>query len=353
MVAVPIALMVLIVVVDVLAPPHIHLGPLLVAAPALTASFAGPRLTAVVAALAVVAQAVIALLRDRDKLFSANHQAQILALVLVGAILVVFCAVRERRTEELRQVRYVSESAQRLVVRPLPKRIGPLRVASMYLAAEAEAQIGGDLYAASRTGSAARLIIGDVRGKGMPTVGDAAVLLGAFRGASHRDMPLSDLAAYLDGSISRNLTQPDGTEQPGETFATAVLLDIPDAGGRFEMVQCGHPPPVLVRKGGVTTAEAHPPGPPLGLGDLEPPHYRVNAFEFQAGDLLVLYTDGVTEARDSEGSFYPLVERVADWTDCDPDALLQNLRRDLLDHVGGHLDDDAAVIAIERMPVPG
>ena len=152
MLAIPIALMVLIIVVDVLAPPFIHLGPLLVAAPALTASFAGPRMTGLIAALAVLAQAVIAVLRDRDELFSANHQAQIVALVLVGTSLVIFCTVRERREKELKQVRYVSETAQRLILRPLPKKLGPLRVASMYLAAEAEARVGGDLYAAARTG---------------------------------------------------------------------------------------------------------------------------------------------------------------------------------------------------------
>ena len=352
MVAVPVVLMALIVVVDVLAPPHIHLGPLLVAAPAVTASFAGPRLTGAIAALAVAAQAVIALLRDRDELFSANHQAQILALILVGVSLVIFCAVRERHARELRQVRYVSERAQRLVLRPLPKRIGPLRVASMYLAAEAEAHIGGDLYAAARTGSATRLIIGDVRGKGMPAVGDAAVLLGAFRGVAHRHTPLPDLAAYLDGSISWNLVEPDESEQRGETFVTAALFDIPDVGGTVAMIRCGHPPPVLVREGSVTTPGPGRPGPPLGLGELESPHYPVDEFELEPGDILLLHTDGVTEARDSEGTFYPLTERIADWTGCAPAALLENLRRDLLDHVGGHLGDDAAVIAIERMPAP-
>ena len=176
--------MVAVVVVDVLAPPDIHLGPLLVAAPAITASFAGPWGTGLVAALAVVAQGIIAVLRDRDNLFSANHQAQIAALILVGSSLVVFCVLRERRANELTQVRYVAETAQRVVLRPLPTRIGPLKVASAYLAAEAEAQIGGDLYAAVRAGSGTRLIIGDVRGKGMTAVGDAALLLGAFRAAA-------------------------------------------------------------------------------------------------------------------------------------------------------------------------
>jgi serine phosphatase RsbU (regulator of sigma subunit) len=351
MLAIPIALMVLIIVVDVLAPPFIHLGPLLVAAPALTASFAGPRMTGLIAALAVLAQAIIAVLRDRDELFSANHQAQIVALVLVGTSLVIFCTVRERREKELKQVRYVSETAQRLILRPLPKKLGPLRVASMYLAAEAEARVGGDLYAAARTDTSTRLLIGDVRGKGMPAVGDAALLLGAFRASAHRRGPLAELAAHLDGSVSWNLSEPDEKDDSaGETFITASILEIPDAESRVDMIECGHPPPIVVRNGRVTTIDHYQPAPPLGLGELAPVRYRVDGFKFEAGDLMLLYTDGITEARDDQGAFYPLAERVTSWTGCHPSAFLQHIKRDLLDHVGGHLNDDAALIAIERLP---
>ncbi|MEV8596316.1 PP2C family protein-serine/threonine phosphatase [Streptomyces sp. NPDC052012] len=352
MVAVPIAMIVAVVVIDVLAPPHIHLGPLLVAAPAVTASFAGPRTTGLVAALAVAAQAIIGVLRDRDELFSANHQAQILALVLVGGCLVLFCVVRERRARELSQVRYVSETAQRVVLRPLPQRIGPLRVASRYIAAEPEAYIGGDLYAAARTGSGTRLIVGDVRGKGMTAVGDAALLLGAFRGAAHRQATLVELVTYLDGSVCWDLAEPGETDRSGETFITAAILDIPDRGHTVDMIDCGHPPPVLLRDGRATAVPARQPAPPLGLGSMTTRPYAVDTFTFEAGDLLLLYTDGVVEARDAAGTFYPLIERITGWTDSDPESFLRRLRRDLLDHVGGRLGDDAAMIAIGRASTP-
>ncbi|MFG2498560.1 PP2C family protein-serine/threonine phosphatase [Streptomyces sp. NPDC048441] len=348
LVAIPIAWIVAVSVIDVLAPPGIHLGPLLVAAPAITASFGGPRTVGLVATLAVVAQATIGVLRNKDTLLSANHQAQIIALVLVGASLVIFCVLRDRRARELTQVRYVSETAQRVVLPPLPKHLGPLRVASLYLAAEAEAQIGGDLYAAARTASGTRLIVGDVRGKGMTAVGDAALLIGAFRAAAHRQASLGELVAYLDGSVCWNLTEPGETDRSGETFITAVILDIPDGDGRVEMVACGHPPPIVLRNGRPTTMDAPQPAPPLGLGELARPRYRVDSFPFEPGDLLLLYTDGVTEARDSTGAFYPLAERITGWPENDPDAFLRRFRRDLLRHVGGHLNDDAALIAIER-----
>ncbi|MFJ5517132.1 PP2C family protein-serine/threonine phosphatase [Streptomyces griseoluteus] len=352
LVAIPVAWIVAVSVIDILAPPDIHLGPLLVAAPAITASFGGPWMVGLVAALAVIAQTVIGLLRDPDALLSSNHQAQIVALIVVGICLVIFCVVRDRRARELEQVRYVSETAQRVVLPSLPRRLGPLRAASLYLAAEAEARIGGDLFAAVRTTSGTRLMVGDVRGKGLTAVNDAALLLGAFRGAAHRQAGLGELVAYLDRSVCWDLMEPGETSRYGETFITAAVLDIPDHGGRVRMISCGHPPPIVLRDRRPTTLEASRPSPPLGLGELSRPHYRVDSFALEPGDLLLLYTDGVTEARDSTGTFYPLAERITGWSEDDPDAFLSRLRRDLLHYVGGHLNDDAAVIAVQRPATP-
>ncbi len=106
MVAIPIAWILAVCVVDVLVPPDIHPGPLLVAAPAITPLFGGPRTVGLVAVLAVIGQtAVGVLLRDPDELLSASHEARIAALVLVGTSLVIFCVLRERRAKELAQVR--------------------------------------------------------------------------------------------------------------------------------------------------------------------------------------------------------------------------------------------------------
>ncbi|MGW2209739.1 PP2C family protein-serine/threonine phosphatase [Streptomyces sp. NPDC001781] len=348
LITIPIAWILAVSVTDVLVPPHIHLGPLLVAAPAITPLFGGPWTVGLVATLAVIAQTVIGVLRDPGGLLSANHQAQVIALVVVGVSLVVFCVVRERRAKELTQVRYVSETAQRVVLPPLPGRLGPLRAASLYLAAEAEARIGGDLYAVARTTSSTRLIVGDVRGKGMTAVSDAALLLGAFRVAAHRDAGLSQLVAYLDRSVCWDLMEPGEAGSYGEAFITATVLDIPDREGPVQMISCGHPPPIVLREGRPRTMTAPHPAPPLGLGDLTGPSYHVESFSFLPGDLLLLYTDGVTEARDPAGTFYPLAERIAGWTEDDPEAFLLRFRSDLLHHVGGHLDDDAAMVVVQR-----
>ncbi|WP_051095293.1 PP2C family protein-serine/threonine phosphatase [Streptomyces sp. LaPpAH-108] len=342
----PVALIVVITVVDLRVPTDIHLGPALVIAPALTPSLAGPRTTAFVGALALAAQALIGF--QHGGIGTTNHIVQLVTLAVLCAILVVYSVVRERRKAQLAQVRSVAEAAQHVLMWPLPEQIGPLRIASLYLAAEDEAQIGGDLYAVTPGEGAVRVLIGDVRGKGLPAIGEAALLLGAFRESAHRHMPLGELATALDRSITRYAAELDTPEEAGERFATALLVEIPEGDAITLMTSCGHPPPLLLSPGHHVTVPSLHPSPPLGVhGDAD---HTVDAFALAPGDTLLLYTDGVIEARDAQGRFYPLADRVARWTDDTPEALMHHLRRDLLAHVGGRLGDDAALVAVHRAP---
>ncbi|MEV8557471.1 PP2C family protein-serine/threonine phosphatase [Streptomyces sp. NPDC051917] len=343
----PITLIVVITVVDVQAPTNIHLGPALVIAPAITPSFAGPRTTAAVGALALAAQTLIGF--THGGIGTPNHIVQIITLAVLTGTLVLYSALRERRQAQLAQVRTVAEAAQHVLMWPLPEQIGPLRIASLYLAAEDEAQIGGDLYAATRCDGAVRVLIGDVRGKGLPAIGEAALLLGAFRESAHRHIPLEELATLLEQSVTRYAADLDPPEEAGERFATALLVEIPDRGPVTRMTSCGHPPPLLLSPGHAVTVPSLHPSPPLGVhGNCE---HTLDVFSFEPGDTLLLYTDGVVEARDARGRFYPLTERAALWTDDAPEALMHHVRRDLLTHAGGRLDDDAALIALHRTAV--
>ncbi|WP_058043105.1 PP2C family protein-serine/threonine phosphatase [Streptomyces roseifaciens] len=349
LVAVPLGLIALVMFVDLLTPPDIHLGPLLVAAPAISAAIGGPVLTAVIGALAVTAQVVIGIFHGG--LETPNHQAQIAALLLISVFLVLFRRAREQREQELSQARWVAEVAQRVLLRPVPTRLGPLRIASMYVAAEAEARIGGDLYAAARTVHGTRVMIGDVRGKGLPTIGDAASLLGAFRAAAHRNPPLPRLVAHLQNATYWDMAEPADDRTTGEGFITAAVLDIPDDQPVLRLINCGHPPPLVLSDGKVTTLTVADPALPLGLaGGLTEDDYESESFPYRAGDVLLLYTDGVIETRDAGGGFYPLADRVAAWQETDPDRLVQRLHRDLLAYAGGAMADDVAVMALERLP---
>ncbi|MFA3843367.1 PP2C family protein-serine/threonine phosphatase [Streptomyces aureus] len=348
LVAIPLALIVVITVVDIHSPPDVHLGPFLVIAPALTAALAGPRLTALVGALAVATQVLIAVFHGG--LTTPNHLSQITALTVLSALVVFVCHVRERRSRELNRARSVAETAQLVLLRPPRRRVGPLRVAWLYLAAEDETRIGGDLFAIARSdGPGTRVIIGDVRGKGLAAIGEASMVLGAFREGAHRYATLPELAAGLEASVCRNLEDVADTENdPGEHFITALLLDIPDHGSQVEMVNLGHPPPLLLHDHQATVLHARRPVPPLGMCELTAPRHLADPFTFEDGDTLLLYTDGVIEARSPEGDFFPLTERVASLPASGPETLIHRVHRDLLDHIGHEPGDDVALLAIER-----
>ncbi|MFD9821777.1 PP2C family protein-serine/threonine phosphatase [Streptomyces violascens] len=347
---IPLGLIVTVCVVDALSPPHVHLGPLLVAAPAITVALAGARTTAVMGALAIAAQVLIGVLRGVAG--TANIQAQIAALIVVSAVCVTVCVVRGRREQQLHQVRSVAEAAQRVLLQPLPARAGPLQIAGLYIPAEKEAELGGDLYAAARTAHhSTRLLIGDVRGSGLGAISNTALLLGAFRAAAHRQATLPRLAVHLDAAFRWDTRQwRSQTEQDTiEDFATAMLLDIPDHDPVVHLISCGHPPPLILRGNRLIPLVAEASHLPIGFGGaFGIADYDVQTFPFEPGDLLLLYTDGVVEARNTDGRFYPFAERAPQWTADDPGELLRHLQADLLAHVHAHLNDDAAVVAIRR-----
>ncbi|GGJ70212.1 PP2C family protein-serine/threonine phosphatase [Streptomyces brasiliensis] len=345
---VPLGLIAVIVVADDVSSSDIVLGPLLVMAPAVAAWFEGPVATAAVGGTAVVAQGFIGW--RSGMLGSRNVLVQMIALAVLSLLIVVFCVIRDRRARELAQVRSVAEAAQRVLLWPLPGRLGTLQLASVYLAAEEEAEIGGDLYAAARSRNSTWLVIGDVRGKGLPAIGEAALLLGAFREAAHHHDSLPALAASLEQSVTRYLADFEPTDEADEHFVTALLLEIPDTDPVARITSCGHPAPLLLRPGHCVTVPDLAPTPPLGIGLTRFDNVTVEVLPFAADDTLLLHTDGVVEARDRTGAFYPLTERVAQWAGQPPETLIHHIHRDLLDHASGRLGDDAALIAIRRAP---
>jgi serine phosphatase RsbU (regulator of sigma subunit) len=343
------ALVIAITVVDVISPHQVYLSPMLVVAPALTASFAGPWRTAGIALVALGAQA---LATSFDEVAGTQTRVwQLAALFVVSVLLVFFSYVRQQRGRQLSRARLVAETAQNVLLRPPPDRVGPLRVAWQYLAAESDTQFGGDLFAVIRRPPAAsRAIIGDVRGHGLPAIAEASAILGAFREAARRCATLDELAGMLEESVGWDLQEIAGSGQDrGENFATALLLEVPDDGGRVRMASFGHPPPLVIRADGrVTATDCAEPAPPLGLGFLAAGGgARPETLACAAGDTLLLFTDGVIEARSPQGVFYALAERVAGFPHpLSPEDLLQRLRGDLLAHTGGRLGDDAAMLAL-------
>ncbi|WP_369250898.1 PP2C family protein-serine/threonine phosphatase [Streptomyces sp. R41] len=342
-------------VADAFLPPDIHVAHLLAVATAVTAVGAGTRATTLVGSVALLA--LVAAGVERHTLLTESVLVELGALAAVSALLVVFTHLRDRHEQALVRARSVSDTAQRVVLRPLPERAGPVWLASEYHSSEADAYVGGDLYASARTSHSTRLIIGDVRGKGLASISDTAIVLGAFRAAAHRDIPLPELVAYVEDAVRWGLAEFSASEADlAERFVTAVMVDIPDDEPVVHVVSCGHPPPLLLRRAGavVTTLQVPEPAPPLGLafGGMYDGMYVPAIFPFHEGDRLILYTDGVTEARDGSGEFYPLAERVAIWADRAPGPLVEAITADLEQYAGGRVDDDMAMIVAQRGRVP-
>lgn len=287
--------------------------------------------------------------RDVGYIWERHYVAAYVCTALVGALGTILAAHRIRRERTLADVRFVAEIAQRVLLRPVPHRIGNLLLESFYLSAAAEARIGGDLYEAVPTAYGVRLLIGDVRGKGLLAVETAAAMLGAFREAAHDEPELNALVERVDISMTRRAHQLGGSET-GERFVTAVFAEIREDEAVVRVLNCGHPPPLLIRPGEVSELDRGRSGPPLNLGMLVGDPYRVDTYPFGPGDQLLLYTDGVTETRDPEGSFYPLLQRLRSWGPMPPPELLARLHQDLQTYSGDQLQDDTAALTAFLLP---
>ncbi|GAP52323.1 integral membrane protein [Streptomyces azureus] len=334
----PVLIVTVIALVDLVGGAGMIWLPLLAAGPALAATTNGPRGVLSVGFLAVALGATLGI---RDGIPGRELAAVLSALVAVTLASGLAGVLRGRRERVLAAVRSVAETAQHALLKPVPSTVGPFQVAVRYSAAAAEARIGGDLYALIPTPHGVRLIVGDVRGKGLPAVGTAALVLGVFREAAHDEPDLLAVIDRIERSLARNLGHDD--------FVTAVVAGYSQAAGHLEVVNCGHTPPLLVRAcGSVTPVEPAHPSPPLGLRGLAGHAPSLHALPFADGDQLLLYTDGVTEARDHRRAFYPLAEGLERHVSHEPARTLDGLHDELLSHVGGRLHDDAALLLIRK-----
>jgi serine phosphatase RsbU (regulator of sigma subunit) len=211
-----------------------------------------------------------------------------------------------------------------------------LRVESRYQPAAQGAS--GDIHEIVRTPFGTRLLIGDVMGTGKPASEAGADVVGAWRMIARSEQSLPGAAVRLHGMVAASDHQ--------ERFVTALLMSF-TAGDWAEFVCCGHPPPLLLRGRSATFVEPCPAAPPLGLLDLADGWCAATQIPFASGDRLLFYTDGVSEARDAGGRFFPLAQRVAAAQDR-PD-LLDAVLADLNEHiVHARAADDVLMLLVER-----
>jgi serine phosphatase RsbU (regulator of sigma subunit) len=314
--------------------------PLLVVGPAVAAAVGGAAYTLAAGATAATA----CLLYDVGFWHhDVNGRPVVVALLATAGVTafgVLAARTRERRTRELAQVRLVAEVTQRVLLRPVPARTGSVRMAVRYLSAAREARVGGDLYEVTAHDGRTRLIVGDARGSGLPAVRSAATVTGAFREAARDEAGLAAVVSRVEASTASDAID--------EHFVTAVIAEISADGTRMDLINCGHPAPLLLGAGSPRPVAPDEHSLPLGLSGLGGAPRRPVTIPLRPGQRLLFYTDGASEARDRAGDFFPLATCRTLTTPGDPGTLVDRLADEIADHVGHRPDDDVALLLVYR-----
>ncbi|MEU3190221.1 PP2C family protein-serine/threonine phosphatase [Streptomyces sp. NPDC006992] len=390
----PAALCALGIVLDFATPPDVTVSAPFAAAPLAAAAFLTLRGTVLTGLFSSGATILFSTFHDSSNVLEA--EARSITIVTVSVLAVGVNYVLIRSGSRLASARSIAEAVQYAVLPTPPSHVGALSVATRYRAAQAEARIGGDFYAAEETPYGVRLLLGDVRGKGLDAVAAVVLLVGAFREAAEQETALPGVAARLDRALQRDAHRLQGAARL-EDFSTAVLVEVLDprtqppnppvpgasptapeapgapgepeapggpgapGGGQdsaatedraadeqvvLRVLNRGHPAPVLLHRGRAALLEPTTPALPLGMTDLGVSPQQVDEFVFPPGAQLLLYTDGLSEARNPEGDFYQPAERLSRTSFADPEELLATILVDVAAHTGGRSADDMALLAV-------
>ncbi len=332
--------LVLLIILDATIPPqYAILTALFGLAPLIACAVVPARGTAVIAGLAVLAAVLSG--TWNDTFGTAQQNIRLLNVVLVSLAAVTIAAVRVHREHRFAQVSRIAEVAQRAVMPVLPERAGHVAIAARYQSAAQGALVGGDLYDCYHADEHVRILVGDVRGKGITGVEQAARVTRAFRQSAPLRATLAEVAEEMDDYLAGFFDD--------EEFATALLVDVSDP-GVLRLVSAGHPGPQLVRSSEARVL-ALPIGRVLGLGLPAGDPYVETVVPWSPGDRLLVYTDGLSEARDSRGDFFPVESLDAAVRGGSVERAVEEVVAAVRRYVPrGRLEDDLAVVVIGHLP---
>ena len=283
---------------------------------------------------------VLVLLRGSGRGFTAEH----VALAEQVADRAAVALDSSRLYDERSKVASVLQAGLRPPALP---EIPGVRVAARLRTAAEHVDLGGDFYDVHGSGDDWLLVLGDVCGKGV----EAAVLTGRVRQSIHtaayfERRPPELLAALND--VLRDTGPP-----PFVTVACARLRPAPDGrSATVDLAVAGHPAPLILRRDG-TVEETQVAGTAIGV--TAGTRYRSQTVRIERGDVMLMFTDGVDEARGSDG-FYGmdrLVDLVRSYAGADAEVLCEAVERDVVEHLGGRAHDDIALLAVGIGGTPG
>ncbi|MFJ8849317.1 PP2C family protein-serine/threonine phosphatase [Streptomyces sp. NPDC102437] len=228
-----------------------------------------------------------------------------------------------------------------------PRTIGTAQATSTAVL-EPAYSVGGDAFDHSFTDNGLHLVLLDAMGHDLASGGASAAGLAACRATRRSGGRLTDIVTEIDRILDEWFT---------DRLMTAIIADLDVTDGTLTWVNCAHPPPLLVRGGQVLHILQREPDLPLGWNFHSHTPPTTHRARLQPGDRILLYSDGVTEARSPEGDLFG-EQRLADTViramtvgEPAPEALrrlLQQLKR----HQEHQMSDDATIVMAEWHPTP-
>ncbi|MEU8662609.1 PP2C family protein-serine/threonine phosphatase [Actinoplanes philippinensis] len=270
--------------------------------------------------------------------------SSLLAELLVTRGLYSDVVERVRRREPMR----LAAEMLRAQLPPLTFSTGHLMISGVL---EPCYDVGGDAFDYAVNGDIAHLALFDAVGHGsaggMRAVILASLALAGYRNARRAGLDLVATYHHINTAVR-------AYDRPG--LITAVLAEIDQRTGMLRVISAGHPGGIVVRGGKVVKIMPTPTALPVPLGDQRPPVVVQESLE--PGDRLLLYTDGIVEARSAAGEQFGL-DRLTDFTiramadQLSAPETTRRLVHAILDHQGDELQDDATVLLVEyRSPAP-
>ena len=201
--------------------------------------------------------------------------------------------------------------------------------------------VGGDAYDYAVDGPLAQFMVLDAMGRGMRAGLTCVVAMAAMRTARRENKGLFAIGRAADAALAEHFAD--------QRFVTAVLGELEMDTGRLRYINAGHPAPLLLRHGRAVRALTGGRRMPLGLDDSA---IEIAEESLEPGDRVLLYTDGVIEARDNAGELFG-TDRLVDLAErsaVDELPAPENLRRlahSVMQHQGGLPTDDATIMLVE------
>lgn len=237
----------------------------------------------------------------------------------------------------LRQDMNLAASLQWELLPPLSTETPQVVVAGQL---EPAYEVGGDLFDYAVNEDVVHLAVLDAMGHGLHASSMASIAVGAYRHARRLGGDLPTIAAAIDDSIARQFGE--------DCFVTGVLAQLNPWTGELLWVNAGHPRALLIRGHSVVGELECDPDLPFGLQAGARP--IVNRGQLEPGDMLLLHSDGVVEARKGGDQFGMgrLVDHLerAISTGLPPAEMNRRLARELLAYHGGKLTDDATLLLV-------